>query len=187
MWKWKWGIKLGVERWNTGSGHLEGKKHNRLSDKYVPFKVYYKGLEENSVALHMETVHKIYTRTKRINNQYHNFREHVWNMDIVVHIIWIKEDLAGIFNKHLDYNTFIYWSRNYLQWLTLTRIFEEVWEYSKTYCGNIVNLEQYPIYGLFGPKRKNCNSTITTSLSYSSWGNRPHYSSIWSTLIKKCV
>ena len=61
-----------------------------FSDKYIPGKVYCNAFVYNPGALHMKTVHKVWPRTKHINNQYQNFREHARNKVISVHNILTK-------------------------------------------------------------------------------------------------
>ena len=64
----------------------------------------------------MATIHKVFLSTNHINNQYHNFREHIRNKFISVHSISIKEQLPDIFTKPLYHKTFSDLIRKYINW-----------------------------------------------------------------------
>ena len=64
----------------------------------------------------MATVHKLRPRTKHINQVYHHFRSHVRDGSITVHAISTTEQVADIFTKALDQNTFLHLRRKYLKW-----------------------------------------------------------------------
>ena len=83
---------------------------------YVPPKVHCKAFEDNLGALHMATIHKMRPRTKHINQTYHHFRSHVRNGDVTVHAISTCDQIADIFTKPLDQNTFVKLRRKYLKW-----------------------------------------------------------------------
>ena len=58
-----------------------------FTGKYIPPQIHRKPFEDNSVALHMVTMHKMRPRTKKINQVYHHFRSYVSSGESVVHAI----------------------------------------------------------------------------------------------------
>ena len=83
---------------------------------YLPPTVHCKAFEDNSGALHMAKVHKMRPRTKHINQVYHHFRSHVRDGKISIHAISTTDQIADIFTKPLDQNTFVRLRRKYLHW-----------------------------------------------------------------------
>ena len=72
--------------------------------------------EDNSGALHMAKFHKMRPRTKHINQVYHHFRSHVRDGKISIHAISTTDQIADIFTKPLDQNSFVRLRRKYLHW-----------------------------------------------------------------------
>ena len=72
--------------------------------------------EDNTGALELAMVPKIRPRTKHINNKYHHFRSAVRTGRIGVEYVPTKEQLADIFTKPLDQNTFLYLRKKLMGW-----------------------------------------------------------------------
>ncbi|KAL7567275.1 hypothetical protein ACA910_016741 [Epithemia clementina (nom. ined.)] len=64
-------------------------------------KVHCKVFEDNSGALEMARLPKIWPRTKHINNQYHHFRDHVQRGDIEIQAIATEDQIADMLTKAL--------------------------------------------------------------------------------------
>ena len=90
--------------------------HHGFTGKYIPPQIHCKAFEDNSGALHMATIHKIRPRTKHINQVYHHFRSYVRSGEIVVHAISTVDQIADIFTKPLDQNTFVRLRKKHLKW-----------------------------------------------------------------------
>ncbi len=68
--------------------------------------VYCKVFEDNSEALELACLPKLWPRTKHINLCYHHFQEHVRSRKIKIFPIGTKEQTADTLKKVLPQNTF---------------------------------------------------------------------------------
>ena len=75
-----------------------------------------KAFEDNSGALELALVPKIRPRTRHINNKYHHFRSAVRTGRISVSSVDTEEQIADIFTKPLNQNSFLYLRKKLLGW-----------------------------------------------------------------------
>ena len=64
--------------------------------------------EDNNGAIELAQTHKYRPRTKHISLKYHHFREHVKNGLVRTLAIDTHDQIADIFTKALDEQTFVY-------------------------------------------------------------------------------
>ena len=82
-------------------GMLQEAREHGLQADYLPPKVHCTVFEDNSGALELARLPKIWPRTKHINQSYHHFREHVDRQDVTIQATPTEAQLADILTKPL--------------------------------------------------------------------------------------